>query len=320
MKLAILGAGAFGTALAQNYAKAGLPVTLWTRSADHASAMKSSGRNDAYLPDVNLDTNVCVTSDMRDIDDARFTMLAVPAQKIAQFASDHIQILAGRTIISCAKGIDLNSLKTPAATLASILPTSDIFALSGPGFAKDLAQGLPTAMVIAGPSDTLQDTQHALSSNTLRLYRSEHRDSVEMGGALKNIIAIGCGAVMGAGLGESARAALLTRGFHEMQRILDAMEYNPASLHGLSGLGDLTLTALSASSRNYRYGFQIGAGHAPDPMVTTEGVATARAMTRLAQEQGIDIPITRAIDALCAGTQTIQDLTTALMQRNLKEE
>lgn len=320
MKIAILGAGAFGTALAQNYAKAGHPVQLWTRSAEHATQMQTRGVNQAYLPDVPLDPDIEITSNITDIRAAQAILLAIPAQKISAFATENREMLSDRSVISCAKGIDLKSLTTPAATLATVLPNTPVYALSGPGFARDLALGLPTAMVIAGPKPQLSDIQHALSSHTLRLYRSEHRDSVEMGGALKNIIAIGCGAVMGAGLGESARAALLTRGFHEMQQILHSMEYSSEPLHGLSGLGDLTLTALSPSSRNYRHGYHIGAGQDITTTQTTEGVATAQAMTQLAQERNIDIPITRAIHALCTGTQTIQTLATTLMQRNLKEE
>ena len=310
--VAVLGAGAFGTALAVALAANG-PVTLWGRHIGWR------GENPA-LPGVTLPQAVTVTDDLAGID-AETLLLAIPAQALAGFLADHASALDGRALVSCAKGIDLSSGRSPATMLAGACPTSTVAVLTGPSFAADIARGLPTALTIAcADAAAGHALQHRLSTPTLRLYRTTDVTGAELGGALKNVIAIAAGAAIGAGLGDSARAAIITRGFAELTRFAALRGADPETLTGLSGLGDLILTATSPQSRNFRYGVALGQGAEFDPSVTVEGAATARAIAGIAAAEGVEMPISTLIAGLAAGRIGVKQAMELLLARPLKEE
>jgi glycerol-3-phosphate dehydrogenase (NAD(P)+) len=313
--IAIAGAGAFGTALA--IALAPRPVTLWARDAGTIAATRQSPR----LPGAILPGSVTVTEDPQGLSGAACVLAAIPAQALRPFLAHHRAALDGQRIIACGKGIDLQTLTGATGTIAATLPAAMPAVLTGPGFAADLALGLPTALTLACADDAVgASLQQLLSAPALRLYRTTDTTGAELGGALKNVIAIACGACIGAGLGESARAALMTRGFAEMQRLAARLGAQPETLAGLSGFGDLVLTATSPRSRNYAFGLSLGRGSSFDTTATVEGIATARAVDALAARRGIDLPVTRTVAALCDGRQTIAGAMETLLNRPLKEE
>jgi glycerol-3-phosphate dehydrogenase (NAD(P)+) len=315
----VCGAGAFGTALAVTLAQNG-PVTLWARDAAHAAEMRATGRNDRRLPDIALPGAITVVSGEVPGGDTP-CLLAMPMQTLGGFLRDHHDALGSRPLVACCKGMDLATGLGPTGLIAQICAQATPAILTGPSFARDIALGLPTALTLAcadaAAGEALQAT---LTTPTLRLYRTTDTIGAELGGALKNVIAIGCGAVMGAGLGESARAALMTRGFAEMNRLAHALGAGPETLAGLSGFGDLALTCTSAQSRNYRYGESLGRGDAFDPAITVEGAATARAVLGRARALGLDMPVTAAVAALVAGELRVAQAVDMLLSRPLKEE
>ncbi len=314
MSIAILGAGAFGTALAVSLAARG-PVTLWGRDIGW-------GRDNPRLPGVVLPDAITVTDDLDNIT-ADILLLALPAQKLGDFLSENAPRLgrAGRAYVSCAKGIDLTRLEGPSALIHAAFPGATIGVLTGPSFAADIARGLPTALTLASEDATeAERLQHALSTPNLRLYRSTDVIGAELGGALKNVIAIAAGAAIGAGYGDSARAAVITRGFAEMSRLACAMGAHPETLAGLSGLGDLVLTCTSQQSRNFRFGQALGKGETFDSEMTVEGAATARAVTALAPKLDLEMPIANVVAGLAQGQVGMKQALEALLNRPLKEE
>jgi glycerol-3-phosphate dehydrogenase (NAD(P)+) len=277
--------------------------------------------NNARLPDVKLPDALTVTSEIDTIKGISTILLAVPMQRLAGFARHYKTELTGKTLVACCKGIDLETGLGPTAVLDSILSGTPSAILTGPSFAHDIAIGLPTALTLACEDPALSASlQQELTTANLRLYRSTDVTGAELGGALKNVIAIACGAAIGAGLGESARAALITRGFAEMQRMAKAVGAKPETLAGLSGFGDLALTCASEGSRNFRFGLSLGRGEGFDPNVTVEGAATAKACLARAEKIEIDMKITAAVVAMIAGTLTLKEAMGALLARPLKEE
>jgi glycerol-3-phosphate dehydrogenase (NAD(P)+) len=222
-------------------------------------------------------------------------------------------------LVACCKGVDLTSLRGPVAVIEGRRPGAQAAILTGPSFAADIARGLPTALTLAtrGEREALQEL---LSTPTLRVYRTDDVIGAELGGALKNVVAIAAGTVIGAGLGDSARAALMTRGYAEMVRLALALGARAETLAGLSGFGDLVLTCTSAQSRNFRYGTALGSGEPFDPKLTVEGVATACAVVKLAATLDIDMPITAMVNALALGRIALNDAIGQLMSRPLKQE
>ena len=315
----ICGAGAFGTALAVTLAQNG-PVTLWARDAAHAAEMQATRENARRLPGIALPDSVTVTSGPVPKGDTP-CLLAMPMQTLGGFLSEHANSLAHRPLVACCKGMDLTTGLGPTGLIARSCPTATPAILTGPSFARDIALGLPTALTLACVDNgTGHSLQRALTTPTLRLYRSTDTLGAELGGALKNVIAIACGVAIGAGLGESARAALMTRGFAEMNRLAAALGAQPQTLAGLSGFGDLALTCCSDQSRNYRYGLSIGQGAPFDPTITVEGAATARAVLARARAMGLDMPITHAVTALVTGELRVAQAMDMLLSRPLKEE
>ncbi|TDK44474.1 NAD(P)H-dependent glycerol-3-phosphate dehydrogenase [Antarcticimicrobium luteum] len=320
MSVSVIGAGAFGTALAISLAGRG-PVCLWARSKDHAKAMQAARENISRLPGHALPETLSVTADMGVATENHTLLLAVPMQNLRDLLIEHAGALAGKTLVACCKGIELSTGLGPVEVIRQTRPDARPALLTGPSFAHDIAAGLPTALTLAcADADLGKALQQSLNTANLRLYRSTDTTGAELGGALKNVIAIACGAVIGAGLGESARAALMTRGYAEMQRMALALGARAETLAGLSGFGDLALTCTSEGSRNYRLGLSLGRGGGFDPDVTVEGAATARAVATKARQMQLDMPITACVVALLDGKLTLDAAMTALLTRPLKEE
>ena len=320
MSVSVLGSGAFGTALAISLA-GNDPVTLWARDSNHARAMQNKRENEKRLPGVPLPTTLSVTDDITVAAQNQTLLLAVPMQKLRVLLREHAEILASKTLVACCKGIELNSGLGPIAVLREALPSAQPALLTGPSFAADIARGLPTALTLAcEDAQQGKDLQKQLTTTNLRLYRTTDTIGAEQGGALKNVMAIACGAVIGAGLGDSARAALMTRGYAEMQRMALACGAKPETLAGLSGFGDLTLTCSSELSRNYQLGLSIGRGEVFDPSITVEGAATARAAAAKAVDIQIEMPITQTVTNLLDRSLTIAEAVAQLLARPLKEE
>ena len=314
MSVAVIGAGAFGTALAVSLA-AKAPVTLWGRDTGWSEC-----RENPRLPGVTLPANIHVTSDLAQITQ-QTVLLALPAQSLGGFLASEGARLDGRNLVSCAKGIDLGTLEGLSVLIRAACPAATVAVLTGPSFAADIARGLPTALTLAcADAAAAKALQHQLSTPSLRLYRTTDVAGAEMGGALKNVVAIAAGAAIGAGYGDSARAAVITRGFAEMQRLAAAMQAQPETLAGLSGLGDLVLTCTSEQSRNFRYGQALGAGRDFDARTTVEGAATARAVAALATRLGLDLPISTLIAGLAEGRIAMEQALQILLNRPLKEE
>jgi glycerol-3-phosphate dehydrogenase (NAD(P)+) len=317
MMVSVLGAGAFGTALAISLAHKG-PVTLWARDlGDMANKRENTGR----LPGAMFPDAVIVTEDLKAACAAEILLIAVPMQKMRGFLEENKSDLDGKHIVACCKGIELTTGLGPISVIQATLPNATAAILTGPSFAADIARGLPTALTLAcADDDSAADLQKALTTGNLRVYRTTDTVGAELGGALKNVIAIACGTAIGAGLGESARAALMTRGFAEMQRLAAHRKADSATLAGLSGFGDLTLTCTSEQSRNYRLGQSLGKNIPFDPSTTVEGAATAHAVYQIAAENGLDMPITAVVAGLLDNRLNVQDAMKSLLTRPLKEE
>lgn len=317
--IGVLGAGAFGTALAVVLAREGRDVTLWARDAAQLAAMQATRLNDR-LPGVALPANLAVTADLAEAARQPTLLLCLPTQALGAFLDAEGAGWSGR-LVACCKGVDLTTLRGPTALITRACPAATPAIITGPSFAADIARGLPTALTLAcTAAAAAAELQRELSTATLRLYRSADVTGAELGGALKNVIAIAAGVVIGAGLGESARAALMTRGYAEMVRLATALGARAETLAGLSGFGDLVLTCSSDQSRNFRFGLSLGRGEAFDPKVTVEGAATARAVTRLSGGMGVDMPITAAVASLIAGDITVPQAMHSLLSRPLKQE
>jgi len=311
-RIDIIGAGAFGTALAITYAKVGHTVTLWAREG--AAAMQEARENARRLPGHALPDALRVTGHLAELT-ADLALLALPTQSLGPFLRG--ATLSAQTIVSCAKGIDLATGLGPTALIARHSAATPA-QLTGPSFAVDITAGLPTALTLACADDTTGAAlQDRLSTPLLRLYRTTDVVGAELGGALKNVVAIAAGAVIGAGLGDSARAALIARGFAEMTRVAVDAGADPATLTGLSGLGDLILTCGSEKSRNFRYGIALARGETLGADLTIEGLHTAR---QVAARRGLDTPIAVAVAALADGRATVAQIADTLLNRPLKPE
>lgn len=320
MSVGVLGAGAFGTALAMSLARGGAETVLWARDSALVRVMDKT-RQTPRLPGATLPDGLKVTNDFATASACDILLIVVPMQKVRDLVSQYRDQLDGKTLVACCKGIELTSHLGPVALLQDLLPNARPAILTGPSFAHDIAIGLPTALTLGCADETLGETlQSALTTPNLRLYRTTDTIGAELGGALKNVMAIAAGACMGAGLGDSARAALMTRGYAEMTRMAAALGAQPETLAGLSGFGDLVLTCTSDGSRNYRFGLALGRAEDFDPTVTVEGAATARAALAWAQDHDIDMPITQAITALLDGKLDVTEAVQALLSRPLRPE
>ncbi|TWG50054.1 NAD(P)H-dependent glycerol-3-phosphate dehydrogenase [Aminobacter sp. J44] len=321
-RITVLGGGAWGTALALTSLRAGHDTTLWARDRESVASINERRENPRYLPGIGLDDRLKATADLAAALSAADCVLAVvPAQTMRSVLIEISSLPKGVPLVLCAKGIERGTGKLLSEIAAEILPETPIAALSGPSFATDVARGLPTAVTVASTDAALASGLAALfSSRSFRCYSSTDLTGVEVGGALKNVLAIAAGAVAGAGLGASAQAAMVTRGFVELRRVGAAFGAEPETLMGLSGLGDLILTCGSEQSRNFAYGVALGRGDNRDGLKLAEGVATAGIAARLAREKHVEAPIISAVDAILSGRSTIGEAVAALMARPLKSE
>ena len=326
-RIAVAGAGAFGTALALVADRAGRDVVLWGRDAARMRRIAATRVNEAQLAGVTIPDSIRITADPVAIGDADMILLAAPAQSTRSvLAALAANTPAGVPVIACAKGIEQASGKLQTDIIAELLPKSRPAALSGPGFAAEIARGLPTAVTIAAPEiGFAEDLCAALASDFFRPYASDDPAGVELGGAIKNVLAIAAGIVAGRNLGEGARAALVARGLAEMMRLGAALGARQETFMGLSGLGDLVLTATSGRSRNLAFGIALARNHpaavllaADAPLV--EGAHTARIAAKLAQDRGVDAPIIGAIAAIVEGSIDVEAAIAGLVNRPLRRE
>lgn len=315
--IGILGAGAFGTALAIALARGGQRVVLWGRSAAAMQEMAHARENTQRLPGVRLPDGVCVTNSLEQACAAPTLLVSVPTQQVRATLSACAKQVTGRTLVACCKGVELTSGLLPSEVIADCVPSATPAVLTGPSFAADIARGKPTALTLALETGG-EDLQQQLATPDLRLYLSHDPTGAQLGGALKNVIAIAAGIAMGAGLGESARAALMTRGFAELTRYAQNRGALPETLLGLSGFGDLVLTCTSAQSRNYSHGLALGAGAPPDPTKTVEGVMTAQALASRAEPDMM--PVTSMVAALLCGQVSLDQAKELLLSRPLRHE
>jgi glycerol-3-phosphate dehydrogenase (NAD(P)+) len=322
--IGIVGAGAWGTALAQAAARAGRQVLLFARDPAVVRAIQSHRFNPHRLSDVPLEPTVDAVAVLADLAEAGVLLLAVPAQTIRDVARALPPSAA--PLLVCAKGLETASGLRLSQVVSESATDRPVSVLSGPNFAREVAEGLPAAATLGCADAALgQALAEALSGPSFRVYWTDDVIGVEIGGAVKNVLAIAAGVVAGRGLGENARAALITRGLAELARLGEALGARRETLMGLSGLGDLILSASSLTSRNMAFGHAIGQGADPQtlrarPGPLVEGVFTSAAVARLAKERGVDLPICAATDAILAGRLGIADALEALMSRPLKME
>ena len=325
-RIAVLGGGAWGTALAIAAIAAGRNTMLWAREDDVVAGIAQTSENKRFLPGVILPKALHVTNALEEACRAEALLLAVPAQVLADFARALAPFVAHATpLVICTKGIEKRSGRLVNEVLADAVPSAIPAILSGPSFARDVAKGLPTAVTIAAPGAAAERLQASLSSPFFRPYASDDATGVALGGAAKNVYAIACGVVEGLGLGENARAALLARSFAELARLGEALGAKRETLMGLSGLGDLVLTATSKSSRNFSFGVALGAGKSVAELDApghplAEGVATAPALVMRARAENVELPIAEAMADLLSGALPLGEAVIRLMSRRLKSE
>lgn len=324
MKIGIVGGGAWGTALADVAAAGGRETLLWALEDDVIAAVNRIHQNPIYLPGVELNPAIRATGDFSELADCDAWLVVTPAQ--------HMRAILERMpcpdmpLVICAKGIEESSGALLHEVARKVCPTSPVAVLSGPTFAHEVARGLPTAVTLAADDiEMAERLRERIARPTFRIYVSNDVAGAEIGGAVKNVLAIACGVVEGKGLGQNARAALIARGFAEMTRFGLACGAKRETLVGLSGLGDLVLTCSSASSRNYSLGIGIGEGRPAAELLSNrktvaEGAFTAPVLARVSRERGIDMPIANAVDALIAGRADVDQVLDELLSRPPRAE
>ena len=323
-RIAVLGGGAWGTALALTCARAGRQVTLWEHEPGNAANLEQK-RESKFLPGVRLDNAIKVTRDIAEAAASEAILLVVPAQALRSVAKLLASAIAARTpLIACAKGIEHGTHKFMTEIIAECAPKAVPAILSGPSFAADVARGLPTAVTVAATdAATATELAQALNAGTFRPYYSNDVRGVEIGGAIKNVLAIAAGIVTGRGLGASASAALTTRGFAELVRFGKACGARTETMMGLSGLGDLILTCSTPQSRNFSYGVALGKGEKPDTAAhgkLAEGVFTAPVLLEMARDKNVEMPISSAVAAMLSGQMGVDAAIESLLTRPLKSE
>ena len=321
--IAVIGAGAWGTALALTCARAGRQVTLWEPDAGQA-ALLADKRESQFLPGVPIDPGIAIASDLAEAARAPAMLVVVPAQAMRAVTKSLAPLIAPRTpMIVCAKGIERGTEKFMTEVIAECAPNAVPAILSGPSFAADVARGLPTAVTLAATDDKIAgELAQAIGSASFRPYHSTDVRGVEIGGAAKNVLAIAAGIVAGRGFGASAAAALTTRGFAELVRFGKAYGAKPETMMGLSGLGDLILTCSSPQSRNFTFGVNLARGQKPEAIHggLAEGAFTASVLVQMARERDVDMPISFAVAALLDGKMSVDAAIESLLSRPFKAE
>lgn len=326
--IVVAGGGAFGTALAiVMSASDESDITLLMRNEENAGMMQKLRFNQSRLPDVKVPDALAVTSDIACVKQADILLSVIPTSAQLSFADQiKLHLDAKTPFVICSKGFDKKSGGLMSNSVRKILPQNDVAVLSGPGFASDIAKGLPTAMTLGAQNlELAQSLSNALSRQTFRLYGSDDLIGVQTGGALKNVLAIASGVVIGAGLGESARASVIARGLAELSRYILFMGGRAETASGLSGLGDLVLTATSEQSRNYRFGIELGKGALPEDLVgpdkpLVEGANAAIAASELSKRENITLPITNSVADIIQGRLDVAQAIQQLLARPLRHE
>ena len=324
MKLGVIGGGAWGTALAQVAASGGRETLLWAMEADVVEAINARSENSLFLPSIALDPAIRATSDLDDLSHCDAWLVVTPAQHMRAVLEQ--APACDKPMVLCAKGIEERSEKLLHEVAREACPGARIAVLSGPTFAHEVAKGLPTAVTLAADQlDLAEELRSRIALPAFRIYVSDDVTGAEIGGAVKNVLAIACGVVEGRGLGQNARAALIGRGFAEMARFGLACGAKRETLAGLSGLGDLVLTCSSTSSRNYSLGKGLGEGRSAtellaDRRTVAEGAFTAPVLDRIAKDRGIDMPIVAAVHALIAGRAKVDQVLDELLSRPPRPE
>ena len=326
-KIGVIGAGAWGTALAQSMANSGKNVMMWAREEEVVTSINERHENSLYLPKIRLNEMMKATGDFDDIKDCDIYLLTTPAQHIRKTLEAMKDILSdGKPYLICSKGIELESGKLLSEVAEETLPGSNYGFLSGPTFASEIAKGLPCAVTIAFPKKKIgQDLVNQIGSRTLRTYLTDDLIGTQIGGAVKNVIAIACGVIHGRKMGESARCALITRGLTEMGRLAYALGAKKETLMGMCGVGDLVLTCSSMQSRNYSLGVALGEGKTleeilGDRIAVTEGVHTAKALKVIAQSNAVDMPISNAVDEFLTQGADLVSIIERVLDRPLRQE
>lgn len=326
-KIGVIGAGAWGSALAQALASAGRDVTLWAFEPECAEAINTTHENTLFLPGVTLSPKITAVNDLTAVATCDAVLAVTPAQFMRKSLSAYAPLAPNeQPIVLCSKGIEISTRMFMSDVLAEVIPQAVPAVLSGPSFAIDVAKGLPTAVTLACEDAQIGEAlMHAIAAPSFRPYLSTDVLGAEIGGAVKNVLAIVCGIVLGKDLGRSAHAAIIARGFAEMTRLGTALGCAPETLTGLSGLGDLVLTCSSEQSRNMSCGLAMGRGQRADDIVksrtaVTEGVATAPALKALAQQHNVDMPICFALADILDGQITVDQAIAALLSRDPKRE
>ena len=323
----VIGAGAWGTALAQVCVRAGLDVRLWAREPEVAAAINGAHENPLFLPGIDLALEIAATTELADLAGLDLLLAVVPAQHLRamlQVLAPHVR--AGQPIVLCAKGVEQGSLMLMSQVLEQAIPEAAPVVLSGPSFAGEVARGLPTAVTLACPDEALgQALARVLATPTFRPYWSADIIGAEAGGAVKNVLAIACGVAEGRGLGRSAHAALITRGFAELTRLAAALGGRPETVAGLCGLGDLVLTCSSPQSRNMSLGLALGRGESlrvalAGKLSIAEGVESAPAVVALAKRLDVEAPICEAVAAVLRGDLDVDVAIGGLLARPLRAE
>jgi glycerol-3-phosphate dehydrogenase (NAD(P)+) len=323
-RIGVIGGGAWGTALAQVAASGGHEVMIWAREAEVVDAINASHTNPAFLPNIALSPSIRATDDLAALEWADALLVVAPAQHVRSVLGGLPQ--GARPLILCSKGIEAGSMKLLTEVAAEVCPQAPIAVLSGPTFAHEVARGLPTAVTLAASDLELARALTArLAQPTFRPYASDDLIGAEVGGAVKNVLAIACGVVEGRGLGQNARAALISRGFAEMTRFGIARGARAETLAGLAGLGDLVLTCSSQSSRNFSLGMGLGQGVdaatlLSDRKTVAEGAFTAPVLRAAAKAAGVEMPIVDAVCDLLDGRIAIDAVVEGLLTRPLKAE
>lgn len=331
MSIAVLGAGSWGTALAIQLCRNTDRVALWDHRPERAEKMQRERQNARYVPGVVLPDNLWVTGDLAAaLQSASLVVEVIPSQAVRAVMTDAAPLLPPQAIVCCAsKGIEQGTLMTMEEVLTEVLPdpiAERVCYLAGPSFAKEVARGLPAAVVVASRSEAAaQAVADALHGGPLRAYHTNDIVGAELGGALKNIIAIACGVADGVGLGLNARAAIITRGLHEITRLAVARGGNPLTLAGLAGMGDLVLTATGDLSRNRRVGLALGQGRTLEDILeelgeVAEGVITTATARELAAREGVEMPITEQIYAMLYDKRPVKEALSELLGRERKAE
>lgn len=326
-KISVIGAGAWGTALAQVYAAAGHQVTLWVREEPLCKAMVETNRNTTYLPDIELDPHLNITSDLAETAQADVLLNVIPAQYLRSSLKRLSPLLRDdQPVVLCAKGIEIESHSLLSDVFKAECPKAGLAFLTGPNFAGEIASGKPSASTLASESSKIGEfLQSALTSKNLRLYLTNDIIGAQVAGAIKNVIAIACGITEGLGLGESARAALITRGLAEIARLTVALGGQRETLMGQCGVGDMMLTCSSMKSRNFSCGFELARGKTMEQIMAsrlsvTEGVTTAKAAVTLAKTHKVDMPIVSAVYSCLYEDVPVCNAVTNILNRPARHE